>query len=84
LRRRPRIVRRKILQQTVRIRLQFAADLVRPPRTLLDHPQADVRRDPVQPGRQRPPWLEPLDRAPRAEHGLLHRVVGICSDPSMR
>ena len=49
--------------------------LAAPP--LLDHPQADVRRDPVQPGTSSRPRLEAADAAPGAQHRLLQRVVGV-------
>ena len=38
---------------------------------------ADVRRDPVQPRLERRAALEPVERAPRAHHRLLHRVLGV-------
>ena len=68
-------LRRRAFQQRVRIRLQVAPDLLvlGATRPLLEHPQADVGRDPVQPRRERRPRLKPIDCPPRAQHRLLHR-----------
>jgi hypothetical protein len=43
----------------------------------LQHVEGDVRRDPVQPGAQRRRGLEPVGRTPRADHRLLHGVLGL-------
>jgi hypothetical protein len=46
-------------------------------RTLLDHPQADGHRDPVDPRRHRRTRLEAIDAAPRTQHRLLQCVVRV-------
>ena len=43
----------------------------------VEHVHADVRGDPVQPGLQRRAALEAVDAAPRAQHRLLHGVLGL-------
>src|SRR5437667_180260 len=47
----------------------------------LEHVQADVGRDPVQPGPHRRASLELVPAAPRADKGILHRVFGVEGRP---
>jgi hypothetical protein len=68
---------RLLLEQDVGIRLQVRVDRRRPAVALVDHPQADVRRDPVEPRRQLRARLEAPDAAPSAQHRLLESVVGV-------
>ena len=49
----------------------------RPPLAAVEHVEADVRRDAVEPGAQRRAALEAVVRAPRANEGLLHGVLGV-------
>src|ERR671923_1385136 len=66
------------LEERVRIRLQVAVDRRGlAAAALLDHPQADVRRDPVEPRRELGARLEPTDPPPGAQHRLLERIVGV-------
>src|SRR5688572_9715501 len=44
----------------------------------LEHVEAHVRRDPVQPRTKSGAALEAVVRAPRADERLLHRVFGVC------
>jgi hypothetical protein len=46
--------------------------------------EADVRRDPVQPGTDRGAALERVGRLPRADQGLLTRSSASCTDPLIR
>src|SRR5919109_1307550 len=70
--------RRLAFEQLVRIRLQIAVDRRGlPAAALLDHPQADVRRDPVEPRRELGARLEPTDAPPGPQHRLLKRIVGV-------
>ena len=43
----------------------------------LEHVEADVRRDPVEPRPQRGAALEPVEAAPGPHERLLHRVLGL-------
>ena len=42
-----------------------------------EHVEADVGRDPVQPGAHAGPPLEAVERPPRPQHRLLHGVLGL-------
>src|SRR6266540_6235896 len=48
-----------------------------PPRPPAQHVEADVRDDPVEPGTERRPALEPLEALPRPEQRLLDGVLGL-------
>jgi hypothetical protein len=48
-----------------------------PPRVGAQQVEADVGGDPMEPRAQRRAPLEPLGRAPRAQQGLLDRVLGV-------
>jgi hypothetical protein len=47
----------------------------------VEHVEACIRRDPIQPRPQRRPPLEPAKTLPRAQERLLHRVFGIVEQP---
>ena len=65
-------------QEQVRVGLEVRVDGGgRVTASLLQHAQADVGRDPVQPRAERRSWLEAVDTSPGAEHRLLERVVGV-------
>src|SRR5207302_8377834 len=48
-----------------------------PPLLALERVEADVGRDPVEPGADRGPTLEALAAAPGADEGVLDRVLGV-------
>ena len=48
-----------------------------PPSSPAQHVEAHVRGDPVEPGTERRPALEPLEALPRPEQRLLHGVLGL-------
>src|SRR4051794_15230998 len=50
-------------------------------RTPLDRPQADVRRDRVEPGPKRAAPLEASEAAPRAQQRFLERILGVVYRP---
>jgi hypothetical protein len=49
----------------------------RPPLAAVEHVEADVRRDPVQPRAQAGAALEAGEAAPGADERVLHRVLGL-------
>ena len=73
----PDVVRVPVAEQRLdRRRGRPEVDRQRPPLPPAQHVQADVGGDPVQPGAHARPALEPVGRAPGAQHRLLHGVVG--------
>ena len=67
----------RLAELAVRVSRRAEIDREDPLGPALDQPQASVRGDRVEPGAQRAAALEPADRAPGAQHRLLHRVLGI-------
>ena len=70
------------LRQGVQVRLDRLArgpEIHRPRPALagVQHVEADVRRDPVEPRAQRCTALEAVETSPGAEQGLLHGVLGL-------
>jgi hypothetical protein len=61
----------------VRVRRRAVVDRQHPRRSSLDHAQADIGRDRVQPGAQRAASLELPETAPRVDQRLLHGVLGV-------
>jgi hypothetical protein len=51
---------------------------------LLDHAQAGVGGDPIQPGAKRASTLEAAESAPGAKHCLVQRILGVVHRPSIR